>query len=208
MIQSPRKEEDVEADREEDEVGEHPLSPNRSEPPTQKRTVNSSLPEIIKCCRKLRGRDMGYSDEEFFYFIATSIETLAEDKIDDLFRAKYSEPLKEIRKKAGLEEDQYWEPGDPTMPDEYRDLLEEFRKEKRAILSKSFRSFGEAEMGGLVEEDYGQYVERKEKGQQLFYSRHKFEAVRMEPSEMNPEFFETEEEPEKETGPSADRHED
>ncbi len=143
------------------------------------------LPEFIKCCRTMSEAEGEYSEDEFFYFVATSVETLAEDKIDELFESKYSGPLEEIRVKEGLEENQYWKADDSSAPDEYRRLLDEFREAKREILSKSFQEFGENQTGTLIEEDYDEYRRRKENGKAAFYSRHKFEAVRMEASEMD-----------------------
>lgn len=147
----------------------------------------SNLTEFIQLCRKNRGRSEEHTDSEFFYFIATSIETLAEDKFDEVFYSKYNADLKKIRTEAGLGEDDYWKPDDPMIPDAYRDLLEAFREEKRSILSKMFRNFGETEMADLVENDFNEYTARRNEGKVEFYSRHRFEAVRMEPSEMNPQ---------------------
>lgn len=149
----------------------------------------SKLTEFVQVCRKLRGRNEDHTDGEFFYFIATSIETLAEDKFDEVFYAKYNADLKKIRTEAGLGEDDYWKPDDPMIPDAYRDLLEAFREEKRSILSMMFRNFGETELADMVENDFTEYTARRNEGKAEFYSRHRFEAVRMDPTEMDPQHW-------------------
>ncbi|MCA9439800.1 MAG: hypothetical protein KC964_03270, partial [Candidatus Omnitrophica bacterium] len=137
----------------------------------------SRLPEFIKQCRHQRGKEDEFTEDEFFYFITTSIETLTEDKLDELYFSKYAEPLKEIRLREGLEEDHFWKPDDPSMPEDYRQLLDEFRTEKREILAKMFQNFGESELGEMVVDRHSEYLEQREKGKADFYSRHKFEAV-------------------------------
>lgn len=134
------------------------------------------IEEFLVLCRTLqdaieKGEIEGPSEEEFFYYIASCIETLAEDRIDRVFNERYRDDLAAIRKEAGLEDNQFWKPGDPAVPERYAEILSEFRKDKREILAKVFEEQGEEEVAAMVASDYDRYLQLRSEGRDLFRRR-------------------------------------
>jgi len=129
------------------------------------------IPDDLKICQRARdalqaGKLENFSQEEIFYVVATGVETIADERLDELFASEYAERLKEIRTRHGLEENKYWAPGSPKIPEEYESLLSEFRQEKRRVLGEVFRKYGEEAMAVIVESDPDAYQRQKNTGKE------------------------------------------
>ena len=146
------------------------------------------LPEFLGVCIELGAspairEEVSLSEEELFYWLASGVETLAEEELDKLFEEKYRGPLAEIRARHELEENKYWKPDDPAIPEEYRNLLDEFRAEKRAVLAKTFEKYRAPETADLVRNDYSSYLSKREEGKSQFFARDPLESMRL-PAEI------------------------
>jgi hypothetical protein len=134
------------------------------------------LQEFLKACHAIqpsveRGAIDKPARDELFYMIASCVETLAEDRIDRLFDSQYRARLAEIRKANELAENQFWKADDPAIPEEYKEILHEFKARKRDLLCAAFRDYGQPETATLVIEDYAAYQERKMAGRQIYLAR-------------------------------------
>ncbi len=135
----------------------------------------SEIPEYLKTCRAVQsalnsGKITKPKAEEVFYLIASCVETLAEERIDRLFDSEYRQQLHEMRTKAGLGENEYFTPGDPRMPPEYQELLDEFRRRKWEILATFFREHGQHQTAAMVVEDHAEYRRQRDEGRKSFIS--------------------------------------
>jgi hypothetical protein len=133
----------------------------------------NEIQEYLKTCRTIKaalesGTIPHPTPGELFYLIASCVETLAEDRIDRLFDSGYRQRLQEMRTEAGLEENEFFEPGDPRMTNEYREILDEFRSKKREILSSVFREQSQQEAAVLVVEEHEEYRRRRDEGRKSF----------------------------------------
>lgn len=133
----------------------------------------SRIQEFLKSCRGVQtafknGLLSSPGPEELFYFIASCIETLTEDRIDHLFDSEYRARLKEIRLAAGLEENEFFSENDSRAPEEYHQLLDEFRLRKRAVIASAFKEHRQEEAARLIVENYGEYRERCSLGRRKY----------------------------------------
>jgi hypothetical protein len=134
------------------------------------------LQEYLKTCRVIhdaleKGSLEKPSPEELFYLTASGVETVAEDRVDRLYDSEFRIRLDEMRKAAGLGENEYWKAGDPAIPEEYQECLNAFKAKKREILASLFRENERPDMAELVVEDYPAYLERKLEGRQRLRDR-------------------------------------
>jgi len=142
----------------------------------------AKIPEFLATCIEMRGaiERKTLSDpslEEAFYLIASGVETLAEEELDKLFDSQYKERLRSIRERHELKETEFWKPGDPGVPEEYNAVLDEFRAEKRSVLARLYRKYGDRKTAELVETDYAAYVSRREEGKQMLFGRDTFASM-------------------------------
>jgi len=137
---------------------------------------HAQIPEFLKVLAVAKeaveaGTFALLTQEEIFYLIVSGVETLVEETLDDVYGREFKNLLAAIRIEHGLNEHQYWHPGDPAIPEEYNRLLEEFRTRKRQILTDLYNELGFKWIAELVADNYSAYIERRDDGKKAFLGK-------------------------------------
>jgi len=78
-----------------------------------------------------------------------------DDRLNEL-----SNKIEKIKEREGLQEDEYFEPGNPDTPEDYQALNIEFDHRVDEIKADIMREFGEDELSVLFSNNRKEYIQR------------------------------------------------
>ena len=76
-----------------------------------------------------------------YFLVSWALESLADERIDELYDTQYESRFTKIKIAHGLAEDDDWEPGEG--PAEYEALDQEFTQAAEALMQNTYQHFGE-----------------------------------------------------------------
>ena len=129
--------------------------------------LNEDTPwqERIALYQLLRADEM-FPAEACYFLLVWAIESMAQERIDELYNAQYAVRVDKIRQIHGLAENEGWEPGEG--PVEFQELETEFSQAVDAILRASYQFVGEHEIADLIENDPDEAQRRYNEGNEFF----------------------------------------
>jgi len=123
------------------------------------------IPRLIGELQNLREACTGKNEPDLiFYGVAMGLETISDYRIfvlqiDDRLNELTSK-VDKIREREGLEEDEYFDPGDPDTPEDYEALNIELDYRIDEIRADIMREFGEEELSRLFVNNRKEYIQR------------------------------------------------
>jgi len=112
-------------------------------------------------------RDAGSLPEEAgFYLVSWQIDAITLHDAEEELR-ELEERLEEIRQQHGLEEDEFWSPGEG--PPEYDQVQQQLHAAWDALYARKLDEFGEHAMALLLRSDRERYSQLSDAGRQFFH---------------------------------------
>jgi hypothetical protein len=101
-----------------------------------------------------------------FYLVAWEIDTITDHRAETAL-SHLDDRLRAIEAAHGLEEDEFWEPGE--APAEYRDALERYDQAWDELFAAQLEEHGESEIAALFQTDPEEFDRRSEVGRRFFH---------------------------------------
>ena len=106
-----------------------------------------------------------------FYGLALGLEKIADHRIFNLHSDEtlnvLCDQIEEIKKREGLDEDEFYARGDPDSPEDYQALNIEFQYRIDEIRGEVMQEFEEEEMADLFIDNNKEYIRRFHSGWRL-----------------------------------------
>ena len=141
--------------------------------------IHQSIKEVQRCnmsktgkianlIKKLQVQRDTDSVDLVLYGIALGIKKISDHRIydqgTDARLNELSERIQEIENREGLEEGEFFRPGDPDTPEDYQALNIEFKHRIDEINAETMREFGEDDMAELFMNNREGFIRRYHNG--------------------------------------------
>lgn len=115
-------------------------------------------------------RDAGVlPDDAAFFLIAWTVETIAEERVQDIYNTQYAERFERLADKHGLDEDMLAVLDVEELPEDYRALQLEFAQAVDALVAATFQAFGEHKMASMYKTRAEEFDKHYDAGYAYFF---------------------------------------
>ena len=115
-------------------------------------------------------RDAGVlPDDAAFFLIAWAVESIAEDRVQELYSSQYAVRFEQLAEEHGLDEDMLAVMEQDELPEDYRSLQLEFAQAVDSLAVATFQAFGEHKMAALYKTDAEEFDRRYDEGYAHFF---------------------------------------
>ena len=101
---------------------------------------------------------------ESFFLVAFSLEAIADEQIEEIYRGQYQSRFEGLEKKYGIDPEEYLECEMENVPAEYEALNLEFGQASHTITVATFEAYGEHKMAALYKHQPDEYTRRYMEG--------------------------------------------
>lgn len=126
------------------------------------------MEDRIKIYQHLRGAGAIPEDAGFF-LVAWAVETVAEERVDELYHKQYAARFEHLAEEHGLDAEMLAVMDKEELPEEFRALEMELAKAIDALTVATFQAFGEHKMAALFTSDPDAFDERYDAGYAHFF---------------------------------------
>lgn len=133
-----------------------------------KLSEDTPMPDRIALYQRLR--DAGAVPENAaFFLIAWAVESVAEERVDELYANQFATRFERVMDEEGLDEDliEIMEPEE--LPQSYRELQLELAHAIDALEVATLQAFGEHKMAALYKSDPEEFDRRYDEGYAYFF---------------------------------------
>lgn len=122
-------------------------------------TPDTPFPERLTLYKELR-EAAAIPEPETFFLIAWAVEEIADEQIQELFKAQYESRFVELEAKYGINPEEFLEFGIEDIPEEYDALNMEFAQAAHAITVSTFAAYKEQKLAALYKNQPDEYSRR------------------------------------------------
>ncbi|MHB0938525.1 MAG: hypothetical protein ACYDCO_23605 [Armatimonadota bacterium] len=117
-------------------------------------------------------RDAGAIPEDAAFFLITwAIETVAEERVDEIYEKQFAARFDRVMEEEGLDEDLIETMEPEELPQPYRELQLELAQAIDALEVATLQSFGEHKMAALYKSDPEEFDRRYDEGYAFFFGQ-------------------------------------
>ena len=134
------------------------------------KALNEEMPPEERVAFYQQVRAAGVLPEEATFFLVTwAVETIAEERVNEVFNQQYAARFERLADEHGLDEDMLAVLETDELPADYRALQLEFAQTVDALVVATFQSFGEHKMASMYKMKPEDFDRRYDEGYAYFF---------------------------------------
>ncbi len=126
------------------------------------------LDERVRVYQYLRGAG-AIPESAGFFLVSWAIESIAEERVDDLYNRQFADRFARLIDEHGLDEELLAVLSKEELPEDYRALELELANAIDALTVATFQAFGEHKMAALYTADPDEFDRRYDEGYAYFF---------------------------------------